>query len=427
MRSLLLLALVACADRPTTDAGTSDDVTSGKPFKCAVAADDSKFVPDPRILRWPYVTNVTTSTATVQWGLAAGTTGTIEWGEDDGFGQEAEVETAPIDFITNPIALQTAVLSGLKPGRGYCYRLTLDGKDMTGPMALHTAPVNDTDEKVRFMAMGDYGGGTLSMAGGVLTEILKHEDEFDFWVTTGDNVYDSGTWQEWEDNQFTFYRQLLRRGISYWPVPGNHDYGSVFSLAPMLTNLDLPRNALREEDLERYYSFDWGPVHFTMADSQLAVKQVDLIDGVDDMAVWMKEDLDRNQDRPWRIAVWHHPMYMTTPERSVEPPVALVLSPIVEAAEVPLVLTGHNHCYERFSNMKDGAKLPEGGTTYIITGGGGKSLYDVDPTAPNAHLTEASVSTYHFMLFEADRCTLTGRAIDLNGTEIDRFELNRCN
>lgn len=422
MRSLLLLVLVACADRATTH-----DVSPGKPFRCAVVTDDATFLPDPRILRWPYVTNVTTSTATVQWGLAAGTTGMIEWGEDDTFGEEAVVTTAPIDLLVQPLALQTAVLSGLKPGRGYCYRLTLDGKDMTGPMALHTAPANDTEEKVRFMAMGDYGGGPASMAGAVLTEILKHEDELDFWVTTGDNVYNSGTWQEWEDNQFTFYRHLLRRGVSYWPVPGNHDYGSEFALTPFLTNLDLPRNALREEDLERYYSFDWGPLHFTMADSQGAVKQVNLADGADDMAVWMKEDLERNKDRPWRIAVWHHPMYMTTPDRTVELPVAIVLAPIAEAAEVPLVLTGHNHSYERFGHMKDGVKLPEGGTTYVITGAGGKSLYDVDPMAPNAHLAEASLSTYHFMLFEADRCTLIGRAIDLNGTEIDRFELSRCN
>jgi len=260
----------------------------------------------------------------------------------------------------------------------------------------------------------------------VLARILEHTDEIDFWVTTGDNVYGSGTWQEWEDNQFTFYRHLTRRGIPYWPVPGNHDYGSVFSLTPMLTNFDLPKNAYRQEDLERYYSFDWGPAHFTMVDSQLAIRQIDALDPVDDMLVWMKDDLERNRARPWRIGVWHHPVHMTTPGRSTEILVGLHLVPAVEAEAVPLVLTGHNHVYERFGAMKEGVKQAPGqGTTYVITGGGGKSLYEVDPDDSMAPLAEASLSVYHFMLFEADRCSITGRAIDVDGNEIDRFTLTR--
>ena len=41
---------------------------------------------------------------------------------------------------------------------------------------------------------------------------------------------------------------------------------------------------------------------------------------------------------------------------------------------VPLVLTGHNHCYERFE---------VDGITYVVDGGGGAFLYDV-----NDHLAE---------------------------------------
>ncbi len=430
MRTLhpLLMTLAACATKvvaPADDADT-DAADPGKPFRCPVVDDDSAFSPDPRLLRWPYVTNVTPTTASVQWGLALGTTGEIVWGEDDTFGETAAVTTAPVDLITNPLTLQTAALSGLKPGRGYCYKLLVDGVDLTGPMAFHTAPPLSTTEPVSFLVMGDYGGGVESKAGEVLTEILKHTEEFDFWVTTGDNVYGSGTWQEWEDNQFTFYRQLLRRGISYWPVPGNHDYGSVFGLTPMLVNHDLPKNAYRQEDLERYYSFDWGPVHFTMADSQMAIRQINGLDPVDDMAVWMRDDLEKSKDRPWRVAVWHHPVHMTTPGRTTDILVALHLVPIIENAGVPLQLAGHNHVYERFSHMKGTEKLASGGTTYVVTGAGGKSLYEIGEDAEDRALAEASFSTYHFMIFDADTCTITGRAIDSTGKEIDRFTLSRC-
>lgn len=426
MRAALLLVAACAARTGDVDAPADSDDGVGKPFRCAVVEDDSAFRPDERVLRWPYLSNVTTSAATVQWGLPPGVTGTIEWGEDDDFGRTATATTEPIDMLVNPLAMQSVTLDGLRPGRGYCYRLMLDGVDVTGPMAFRTAPPLDTGDKVRFLVMGDYGGGEGSQAGAVLDRILQHVGEIDFWVTTGDNVYIGGTWQEWEDNQFTFYRHLMRRGIPYWPVPGNHDYGSIFGLTPMLTNFDLPKNALREEDLERYYSFDWGPAHFTMADSQQAITEIDALNPVDDMLVWMKQDLTAHRDRPWRIGVWHHPVHTATKGRTTEILVALHLQPTVEAEGLPLVLTGHNHVYERFADMKEGVKQAPGeGTTYITTGGGGKSLYEVSPDDPRAALAEKAVAVYHFMLFEADRCSLTGRAIDIDGAEVDRFTLTR--
>lgn len=427
VRPLVLLLLPACAvHNVATDLPVDSEEEAGLPFRCAVAVSDVDFRPDPRVLRWPYLSNVTHEGATVQWGLTPGVEGRLVWGETDDFGQVAAPSLEPIDLLIEPLSMQSVALSGLRPGRGYCYRVEIDGVDVTGPMAFHTAPRSDTSEKVRFLVLGDYGGGPTSRAGDVLEEILKHVGEIDFWVTTGDNVYGSGTWQEWEDNQFTFYRQLTRRGISYWPVPGNHDYGSVFGLTPMLTNFDLPKNAYRPEDLERYYAFDWGPIHFTMADSQQAIYQIDALNPVDDMLVWLKEDLARNAERPWRIAVWHHPVHMTTPGRSTDLLVALHLAPAVEQAGLPLVLNGHNHVYERFSHMQGPSKLTEGGTTYIVTGGGGKSLYEVGPDDPRAASVDSSHAAYHFMLFEADRCTLTGRAIDVDGVELDRFTLSRC-
>ncbi|MCB9665706.1 MAG: metallophosphoesterase family protein [Alphaproteobacteria bacterium] len=426
MRTPTLLSLLAasCATVTVSD-GADTDEDAGLPFRCAVQEDDAAFTPDPSLLRWPYTSNITVDGATVQWATAPGLVAKLEWGETDDFGTVAEAELEELDRLVDPRQMHTVRLTDLKPDRGYCYRVVMDGKDLTGPMAFRTAPPRDVDRKIRFLVLGDFGGGPGSPAGPVLDEILKHVDEIDFWVTTGDNAYGSGTWQEWEDNIFSFYRHLLRR-VSFWPTPGNHDYGSPFQLTPMLTNFDLPKNAYRDFDKERYYSFDWGPAHFVMADSQFAAIQINPIDPVDDMAVWMRDDLKASAEMPWQIAVWHHPLYMTTPGRSAAVPVRVHLAPLVEELEVPLVLNGHNHTYERFSHMKDGVKLEKGGTTYVITGAGGKSLYDIDPQDPRAKDAEASYSAYHFMLFEADSCTLRGRAIGLEGAVLDDFTLTRC-
>ena len=92
MRALSLLALVAvgCGEPAPQDDDT--EVVDSDPlpaFRCAVP---DTFAPDERLVRWPYVTSVTTTGAAVQWGLPAGVTGRLEWGPTDDFGEVTEAE-----------------------------------------------------------------------------------------------------------------------------------------------------------------------------------------------------------------------------------------------------------------------------------------------------------------------------------------------
>ncbi len=86
----------------------------------------------------------------------------------------------------------------------------------------------------------------------------------------------------------------------------------------------------------------------------------------------------------------------------------------MEKHQVPLVLLGHNHYYDRMKQI--------GGVTYVITVGGGQSLYPVEPWEQQ----QVGVSAYHFVRGQADACTLSLQAIDDSGATLDTFSLTRC-
>ena len=86
--------------------------------------------------------------------------------------------------------------------------------------------------------------------------------------------------------------------------------------------------------------------------------------------------------------------------------------PLFEQYDVPLVLAGHDHDYQR--------SKPIGGVTYLVSGGAAT----LRPTGRES-FTEVSTSTLHYvdLLAEDDRLTL--RAIDQSGTLLDSVVLTR--
>ena len=97
------------------------------------------------------------------------------------------------------------------------------------------------------------------------------------------------------------------------------------------------------------------------------------------------------------------------------------MGPVLEAAGVPLVLQGHDHYYQRFQPINEASVPDADGIHYIVTGGGGRELYEMDLAEPFLDVAE---QRHHFLLGEADGMTL--QAIDKTGTVFDTLELERC-
>src|SRR6185503_11028350 len=88
--------------------------------------------------------------------------------------------------------------------------------------------------------------------------------------------------------------------------------------------------------------------------------------------------------------------------------------PIFDAHKVDIVFSGHDHLYERSrpirgltgtdpvlaeATMDDAAPVAESGTIYVVTGGAGAPLYDIDASCNHTFVTE---KTRNYAIVELD-------------------------
>lgn len=414
---MLLSLLISCGGDKIADSAESGEPEPfwAEPADCAdiVHPSDS----DEALIRWPYVQWVTTDAATVAWGVSTDAKGaTLELGRDDGYGISADATHQDIPYVDDGTLMRlfSARIEGLEPGTEYCYRVTVDGVVQAAGLRFTTAPASP-NAPIKFLVIGDFGTGSHEQQ--TLAEVIaRHADGAHLWITTGDNAYGEGTYQQLHDYVFTIYQELMT-SIPVFATPGNHDY-KTDKAQPYLDNFFLPENAWKEKDRERYYSIDFGPMHFQGLDSEDSL----VIKGSDEQSqpIWAEADLQA-ADRPWNVSAFHKPVYSGHPERGPDPLVYLHLMPLFDEYGLDLGLTGHNHFYERFALLREG-ELDEDGATWIVTGGGGQSLYEVE----TEEYQEVMAEEFHFMVFEMDPCTITGRAISIDDQIIDEFTISQC-
>ncbi len=112
---------------------------------------------------------------------------------------------------------------------------------------------------------------------------------------------------------------------------------------------------------------------------------------------------------PWKVAAFHHPPY-SSGGRGSSVEVREVLEPLFVQYGVDLVLTGHDHHYER--------TVPLDGVTYVVSGAGSKLR-----AAGASDFTAVSENTLQFMIAEATTDSLVLRAVGADGAIIDEFTL----
>jgi hypothetical protein len=100
--------------------------------------------------------------------------------------------------------------------------------------------------------------------------------------------------------------------------------------------------------------------------------------------------------------------------------VRAAFSPIFEAYGVALVLSGHEHDYERTIPWRETSSGSP--VTYVVTGGGGAPLYP----AGTAAWTAASRSAFHYVRGTVSDCTIVLEAVGLDGAVFDGTRLERC-
>ncbi|KAB2897274.1 MAG: metallophosphoesterase family protein [Kofleriaceae bacterium] len=421
--AFLLVAAVAaaCGDNALPDHAISDDHTSAddldggdvvgpRPDDAdAAPADDA--LPDPDVTvealiascgdgalrvdaplaRAPFVQQVTATSAIVGWGTTAGGEQRVELTRPAG--QPVMTVASVVEVAAVPMSgmqLRWATLEGLSPDTVYCYALASGPDAFTVRAGFRTAPARDRDRTLRFVALGDSGTGNSEQR--AVFEQMRTQPQ-ELIIHVGDVAYSSGTPDQFQRRVFAVYAPLLRF-VPMFAVAGNHEYVTA-DAAPFRDAFALPGN-------ERWYSFDWGSVHFAALDTEQSLST---------QAAWLDADLAAT-DRPWKIVFFHRPPYSSGDHGSATD-VRTRLAPVLERHGVQLVLTGHDHHYERTT--------PQNGVTYVVTGGAGGNLRPVGSSA----FTAVAVSRLHFVQVEVSRDQLTLRAIDPAGVAFDTVDIPR--
>jgi acid phosphatase type 7 len=376
--------------------GTATPAQRGSPVEALHAACDggaSAGVADGVLERQPYLQQVTASSAMVGWVMRRSDGGRVEIASAD----RRTIATVDGELQASSLRATSeqqwwARLDGLAPDTVYCYTVWAGGEQLTAPTGFRTAPAPDDPRAIRFLAFGDSGGG------GADQHALRDQMytvPYDLIVHTGDLAYDSGTITAFDDNVFGVYADLLR-SIPLFPAAGNHEYDTMQG-APFREVFALPGNSG-----EKWYSFDWGRVHFAALDTEADYKT---------QAAWLDDDLAASA-LPWKVVYLHKPPYSSGTHGS-DTALRAALAPVLQRHGVQLVLAGHDHNYERMT--------PQQGVTYVVTGGGGVGTRSVGRSS----FTAFSEDVIHFVYAEVTVDELILHAIDGMGVEFDSVAISR--
>lgn len=313
-------------------------------------------------------------------------------------------------------------VTGLTPARRYSYEFAVDG-EVADRGHIATAPADDR-AAVRFAFLGDSGAqpwwvwlqrtailhwparwGWFPDREAV-TAVGRAVADYgpDFVLHLGDVIYPRGQHAHYRPGFFRPFAAALR-DAPFYAVLGNHDVMDADG-QQLLANFRLPESEATGDG--RCVSFARGPLRVLTLDCNTD-RSGDRYQPGHPSHAFLLAELARCTE-PWIVVASHFPMRSASRQRDRG---ELLLTLLPELAEhgVSLYLSGHDHCYQRF--------LPRAGEPpLVVSGGGGKDLYEVRPDPRAAVLRSA----HHWCSAETRGGTLVVRAHGLDGGILDTFE-----
>ena len=197
-----------------------------------------------------------------------------------------------------------------------------------------------------------------------------------FVLTLGDQVYEDGTDAEYANCFHPTWGALKDR---IRPAPGNHDYQTA-DAAGYYNYF----GAQAGPDRRGYYSFDRGDWHFISLNSLIDVSPQSA------QYRWLQADLAQSSGKLCTIAYWHYPAFNS----GIAYGSILAMRPMFEAlhaAGVEIVLSGHEHLYERFApQTADGTADTARGVRQFVVGTGGRALNPFGRILPNSEFRSSN-------------------------------------
>jgi 3',5'-cyclic AMP phosphodiesterase CpdA len=239
------------------------------------------------------------------------------------------------------------------------------------PAPLPESPPSPSDAPPVLLAAGDIAKCEI-LNGAVATARLL--DRLAGTVLTlGDNAYDAGTREQFQKCYAPTWGRHLERTK---PAPGNHDYGTRNAAGYFEYFGDRAGPAGRG-----YYSFDLGSWHIVSLNSFIASGHHS------PQSKWLADDLAAHPAE-CTLAYFHVPVFSSGPHGG--DPLLRDLWRQLSEAGADIVLSGHDHHYERFAPLDANGHPDPNGTRQFVVGTGGGGVYRFKGAAPNSEVRDNS-------------------------------------
>jgi hypothetical protein len=257
-------------------------------------------------------------------------------------------------------------------------------------------PLPNRDGSFKFAVLGDFGTGSRAQYE-LADQMAKLHSTFKYEIVAlvGDNIYGGERPQDFQRKFEVPYKPLLDAGVKFYASLGNHDareqrYYKLFNM-----------------DGKLYYSISpHADIRFFMLESTYPEPE---------QIKWLENEL-KSSNSKWKIPVFHHPLYSSGDRHGSDLRLREVLEPLFLKYNVSVVLTGHDHFYERVK--------PQQGIVYFVVGSGGQlRAGNIDKSTG---LTAKGFDTdLAFMAAEIEGDTMNFSVISRRGLTVDSGVITR--
>lgn len=339
---------------------------------------------------------VTQDSAVIFWRTEDLTNATVRYGLDTSVSEIETNSTLDTDhYIT---------LNGLDIDSKYYYRVVSNGT--TSPLYhFLTAPADG--EEFKMVIIGDNRPRTTIEQPAEFAQFAQMivAEQPHIVIMSGDFVME--VTEDHADNllmweHFTNISDTIGHYAPIYAVLGNHDTGAKTGELRLEYYFDA---FVQYGEPSTYYSFDYAGVHFTMLDSEQHGIEGRIIG---DQLAWLENDLETTSSE-MKFVVIHRPLYPIAhiDDSYYDIPAAEreAVQALYEEHNVSLLITGHDHCFNR---------LTVNGIVQVISGGGGAPLYN-HPTWKGGY--------YHYVRTNVSASHINITSIKLDGSVGHNYQL----
>jgi predicted phosphodiesterase len=265
------------------------------------------------------------------------------------------------------------------------------------PAAAQELRLPNKEGSVKFAVIGDSGTGDKNQ-NAVANELASWRTRypFEFVIMAGDNLYGGEKPKDFARKFEVPYKPLLDTGVKFYASLGNHDDAALQrNYKPFNMNGD------------RFYSFKpKNGVRFFALDSNYVDRE---------QLEWLDKELAASTS-DWKIMFFHHPLYSSGETHGSAELQRGLLEPLFLKHGVNVVISGHEHFYERIK--------PQKGVAYFTIGSSAKLRKgDLARSELTAYGNDRD---YTFMLMEIVGDELYFQTITAGGKTIDAGSVRRA-